>query len=49
MGKEVTQPLNLVMVSIVETVEIAIVEAGTTAIMTKGVEGTPEVTGEVET
>ena len=53
MGKEGTRPLNLGMVSIVETVETAIaamtVEAGMTAIMTKGVGGTPEATGEAET
>ena len=53
MGKEETRPLNLVMVSIAETVEIAIaamiVEAGMTAIMTKGVGGTPEANGEAET
>ena len=53
MGKEGTRPLNRVMVSIVETVETAIAamtaEAGMTAIMTKGVGGTPEATGEAET
>jgi hypothetical protein len=52
MGKEGTRPLNLVMVSIVETVETAIaamiVEAGMTGIMTKGVGGTPEANGEAE-
>lgn len=53
MGKEGIRPLNLVMVSIAETVETVIVamivEAGMTAIMTKGVGGTPEATGEAET
>ncbi len=50
MGKEGIRPLNLVMVSIAETVIVAmIVEAGMTAIMTKGVGGTPEVTGEAGT